>query len=1239
MRPSFASKRVPTLILSVLVVAGLFVPAAGAVGEGRYREQGDPGGFENIQPPGQAGTVTSQQAPAAMNGQYPAHFNDQTAMYADLVDAAGFPGGDDTASALLGVSDGDSQTYYKDGSFGFAGEVERSYSPGNRSDLTVIRDKAFGVPHIYGDTREGAMFGAGYTAAEDRLFLMDVLRHYGRARLSEFLGASDSNKAMDQAQLRAAAYTEQDLSDQIDDICALGEEGARACDDVEAYSAGVTQFINEVRNNPSRLPAEYPALQQQPTAWIPEDVVAIASLVGGIFGRGGGNEIANGRFLAQLQEQYSPTEARAIFDDFRSANDPDAVTTIDEAFPYNNRDAGDLDPGALAILDLETVEATMAQMAVPELVADGPLGPINLDGVLEQRGMSNAILASDDVADGEVPIAVFGPQTGYTTPQLLVEMDIHGPGIDARGSAFAGTNIYVQLGRGRDYAWSATSAGGDNVDHWVLQLCNTNGTPATADSQAYVYDGACTPMEVYTHRQVAKPSAGGLPDPSAEAVIFDTEVERTVYGPVQGRGTLDGKPVAIAEERSTYGAELKSAIGFQRINDPDYMTQGAQSFTTAFDGVDYTFNWFYVDAQDIAYKHSCLCPIRDPRTDPDLPIIGNGEYDWTGQFLAPRDQPQAINPPSGFFANWNNKQAPEFRSNDANFNYSSTYRSEFLRQRMLRQIEGRGALSRADMVNIMTDAGTADLNASFVYPLMLEMIDAAGSDDDPPPPEPVARMINLLRDWVTDGGHRRDADDDGTYEHAVAISIGDVLTGPLLDAVFGDELGDADLPQRLEDHPRESLGSAFNGGQMNFLHKDFNQLLHPEQVQGPRSRTYCGQGQIPACRDAIIAAFEEAAGILSSDKPDNQDDECLGNPDEYRFGTDDVSRWVYDMDCDSIVQRAIGLTAAPDMEWINRPTFQQVVQVGSRIGRLSGDNRLFTAAAVSRQGFRDGAATVVLAGAGAFPDALSGTPLAVDREGPLLLTEQQALSPVTAREIERLAAEEVIILGGEAVVSSQIDADLAALGVRVLRLGGSNRFDTSRLVAQELDANAPSVIVASGEGFADALAAGPLAGVTRQPILLVQRNAVPPETADALQGVTAVRIAGGALAVSPGVTQALQDGGATVTRTGGLDRYQTGRLFTDLALDEGLDPAQLYVVTGTDFPDALSAGAAATTVGGVLLLTAPNGLDDAPPAEDFIEDNAPEILRLWLVGGQRALTSDLRADLETGLGPDPVTLG
>ena len=80
--------------------------------------------------------------------------------------------------------------------------------------MTIVRDKAYGVPHIYGDTRADTMFGAGYAGAADRLFLMDVLRHTGRAELASFLGGS--NAGADASQWGFAPYTEADLEKQLD---------------------------------------------------------------------------------------------------------------------------------------------------------------------------------------------------------------------------------------------------------------------------------------------------------------------------------------------------------------------------------------------------------------------------------------------------------------------------------------------------------------------------------------------------------------------------------------------------------------------------------------------------------------------------------------------------------------------------------------------------------------------------------------------------------------------------------------------------------------------------------------------------------------------------------------------------------------------------------------------------------------------------------------------------------------
>src|SRR5207245_2567603 len=96
-------------------------------------------------------------------------------------------------------------------------------------------------------------------------------------------------------------------------------------------------------------------------------------------------------------------------------------------------------------------------------------------------------------------IAVMGPQVGYFVPEVLMEEDLHGPGIDARGAAFPGVNLYVELGHGRDYAWSATTATSDNVDTFAEVLCQ--------DELHYLNKGNCLPMEKLEKTNTWTPNA------------------------------------------------------------------------------------------------------------------------------------------------------------------------------------------------------------------------------------------------------------------------------------------------------------------------------------------------------------------------------------------------------------------------------------------------------------------------------------------------------------------------------------------------------------------------------------------------------------------------------------------------------------------------------------------------------------------------------------------------------------
>src|SRR5207247_943008 len=107
---------------------------------------------------------------------------------------------------------------------------------------------------------------------------------------------------------------------------------------------------------------------------------------------------------------------------------------------------------------------------------------------------------ADQTVDGH-PIGIMGPQMGYFDPNLPWEFAVRSTGgtpldFAGRGIGF-GTLPYVLIGRGTDFAWSATSGDSDVIDTRVSRMCNTDGSPASRDdadgdgfpdADGYLYD-------------------------------------------------------------------------------------------------------------------------------------------------------------------------------------------------------------------------------------------------------------------------------------------------------------------------------------------------------------------------------------------------------------------------------------------------------------------------------------------------------------------------------------------------------------------------------------------------------------------------------------------------------------------------------------------------------------------------------------------------------------------------------
>ena len=107
----------------------------------------DARGFRNILPPGEAGTDNAAQLlQFEATGDRPNHWTDQQPLYDNLIQGSPH------------LTNKKVPRYYKDATFGVrSNDVESTTTP--RPGVTVIRDKQFGIPHVYGDTRPDAMFG------------------------------------------------------------------------------------------------------------------------------------------------------------------------------------------------------------------------------------------------------------------------------------------------------------------------------------------------------------------------------------------------------------------------------------------------------------------------------------------------------------------------------------------------------------------------------------------------------------------------------------------------------------------------------------------------------------------------------------------------------------------------------------------------------------------------------------------------------------------------------------------------------------------------------------------------------------------------------------------------------------------------------------------------------------------------------------------------------------------------
>jgi penicillin G amidase len=472
------------------------------------------------------------------------------------------------------------------------------------SGATITRD-AYGVPNVRAGNDHDLWLGVGYAVAQDRLVQLELFRRATQGRLAEVLGEPS---LADDVVARRDYYTLRELRR------LLGRVPAALRARFDAYAEGVNLWLERLQADPSLRPNEFVLLGLTPAPWRAVDSASVGVQLARTIPSDDGRELENWRALRRLGARR--------FNRFLPLREAGQVATIPASegrYPSNpGRTRKDERAG------FKRSQRFLRGLRAPKAAASS---------AALIRGGSDAWAVR---GSGNRAWLFHGPQLGFQIPEQLAELEVHRPGLDARGVTPPGLPL-VGIGRNDHIAWGLTSGLTDDDDLYAERL---------AGRERYRYKGKVRRMKCRTETfRVANKQP------------VRRRLCRTVHGPVQAtsRGT------AWARRYATWQHEMDTLVGIAELNEADSVQEAGR----ALNKVSWNENTMVADDQgNIGWWHPGRLPIRPKRWDERLPLPGTGNAEWRG-FLRPSQRPHVINPDQGWLANWNNMPSAGWTVGDA----------------------------------------------------------------------------------------------------------------------------------------------------------------------------------------------------------------------------------------------------------------------------------------------------------------------------------------------------------------------------------------------------------------------------------------------------------------------------------------------------------------------------------------------------------------------------------------------
>ncbi|MCP8340563.1 N-acetylmuramoyl-L-alanine amidase [Clostridioides difficile] len=314
-------------------------------------------------------------------------------------------------------------------------------------------------------------------------------------------------------------------------------------------------------------------------------------------------------------------------------------------------------------------------------------------------------------------------------------------------------------------------------------------------------------------------------------------------------------------------------------------------------------------------------------------------------------------------------------------------------------------------------------------------------------------------------------------------------------------------------------------------------------------------------------------------------------------------------------------------------------KTSSPITELTGSDRYETAVKISKEGWKNGSDKVVIINGDVSIDGIISTPLATTYNAPILLVEKNNVPDNVKSELKRLNPKDVIIIGDENAISKTTTNQIkSTVNASQTRLNGSNRYETSLLIAKEIDKNhdvEKVYITNANGGEVDALTIAAKAGQDKQPIILTDKDSITDNTYKWLKSedLQNAYFIGGPQMISTNVinkVNGITKDSVTNNRVYGEDRHETNanvikKFYTD-------DELEAVLVAKSDvLVDALAAGPLAANLKSPILIT-PKTYVSAYHKENLEAKSANKVYK---IGG--GLTSKVMSSIASSLSKHNTT--